>query len=45
MAFAEFDRWLAHNLPTNILKDFYPRAMRRLTEYGLIGGRYGRETT
>lgn len=41
---AEFDRWLAHNLPTKFMKDFYPRATRRLTEYGLITGQYTRET-
>lgn len=44
MTLADFDRWLAHNLPTSLLKDFYPRAMRRLTEYGMISGEYVRET-
>jgi FkbM family methyltransferase len=32
------DRFLANKLPGNFLKDFYPRAMRRLSEYGLIWG-------
>jgi FkbM family methyltransferase len=38
------DRWLANHLPTESLKDFYPRAMRRLTEMGLLGGKTVRET-
>lgn len=39
MNLATLDRWLAHNLPTNVLKDVYPRAMRRLAEMGLPAGR------
>lgn len=32
------ERALARKLPTDFAKDFYPRAMRRLAEYGLFRG-------
>ncbi|WP_338424235.1 FkbM family methyltransferase [Sphingopyxis kveilinensis] len=39
-AINDIERSLARRLPTNFLKDVYPRAMRRLAEYGLFRGRH-----
>ena len=44
MTLAAFDRWLANNLPGDFLRDLYPRAMRRLTEYGFLHGDYIHES-
>lgn len=33
------DRWIAHNIPTEVLQDTYPRAMRRLAELGFPSGK------
>jgi FkbM family methyltransferase len=44
MTLAAFDRWLANNLPGDFLRDLYPRALRRLTEYGLLRGNYIHES-
>ena len=38
MTFADLDRRLAHALPGEFLKDFYPRVMRRLAKHGLFRG-------
>ena len=38
MSINEIERALAHRLPTDFAKDFYPRAMRRLAEYGIFRG-------
>jgi len=42
--FTALDLWLAKSLPGAFLKDFYPRAMRRLAEYGLPRGARVAET-
>jgi FkbM family methyltransferase len=42
--FTKLDRNIAYYLPGDWLKDIYPRAMRRLAEYGLLTGSYVVET-
>lgn len=42
--FTNVDRQIAYHLPGDWLKDIYPRAMRRLAEYGIINGSYVVET-
>ncbi len=36
MNLVNFERLLAQNLPSDFLKDLFPRAMRRLAEYGIF---------
>lgn len=36
MNLVTFERLLARNLPSDLLKDLFPRAMRRLAEYGIF---------
>jgi FkbM family methyltransferase len=44
MNFSQIDRLICDNIPTDFLRDFYPRAMRRLAENGLFSGNTQVET-
>jgi FkbM family methyltransferase len=44
LSFNALDRMVAKSLPGEFLRDFYPRAMRRLAEHGILTGKSVRTT-